>query len=147
MKKKMMNSFEQEDCIVLVDKEKVQIINTRTLESDDLDESSKYLLDCEQIEVSNLKPSEYSLMYEYMSAEKLVYGNYLYGLKIVVTNIFGGTLFDKKILGAAVITMNVENEDGSISLTPFPSEVDAQFFVDNYLSAYLLTDPNEKENE
>lgn len=137
-----------EDCIVLVTEKGVEIIKTDTLEGAEFNEGllEKILVKlmevsgCDRIESINLKPSEYSLASGYLSAAKLWHGVYKYGVRIVVKNIFGGTLFDKKILGATVITMNVENEAGSIDLVPFPSEVDAQFFIDNYLEAYLLTE-------
>ncbi len=128
------------DCIVLVTEKGVEIIKTDTLEGAEFNEGLMEVLGCERIESINLKPSEYSLASGYLSAAKLWHGVYKYGVKIVVKNIFGGTLFDKKMLGATVITMNIENEAGSIDLVPFPSEVDAQFFIDNYLEAYLLTE-------
>lgn len=129
-----------EDCIVLVTEKGVEIIKTGTLEGVEFNEGLMEVLGCDRIESINLKPSEYSLASGYLSAAKLWHGVYKYGVRIVVKNIFGGTLFDKKVLGATVITMNVENEFGSIDLVPFPSEVDTQFFIDNYLEAYLLTE-------
>jgi len=127
-----------EKFIVFINEEGVHLVNIFTLESADFIEGLLKVLDCDRIRQVHLKPSEYSLASEENIA-KVWWGRYKYGIKVVVKNIFGATIFDDQTLGSAVITMNVENEDGSIGLTPFPSENDAQFFIDNYLDAHLLT--------